>query len=63
MAGRSSVGIVVVVALLLVGLLFTIPLFGMGLWGPMMRGGMMGGYGYPYGMGWGVAGASCSPGY
>ena len=53
MAERSSVGVVVVLALLLVGLLFIIPIVGMGLWGPMMGCGMMGGWGYPGGIGWG----------
>lgn len=53
MAERSSVGIVVVVGLLFVGLLFLFSMFGMGMWGPMMGRGMMGGWGYPFGMGWG----------
>jgi putative membrane protein len=52
---ERSVTAVIVVVLLLVGLFFILPMFGM--FGPMMmdRGGMMGGWGYPYGMGWGFA--------
>ena len=50
MAERSSVGIVIVLALLLIGLLFVLPMLGMSM---MMGGGMMGGWGYPAGVGWG----------
>jgi putative membrane protein len=52
---ERSVTVVVVVVLLLVGLFFILPMFGM--FGPRMMGGggMMGGWGYPYGMGWGFA--------
>jgi len=55
MAERSGVGIVLILALLLVGLLFVVPMFGMTMWGPMMMmgRGMMGGWGYPTGIGWG----------
>ena len=49
---RSSISVIVVLVLLLIGLLFFLPMFGM--WGPVFRGrGMMWGYGYPYEMGWG----------
>ena len=59
MNGKSSTGVVVVVVLLLIGLLLIVPMVGMWMWGPMtgrgmMGGGMMGGWGYPYGMGWGL---------
>ncbi len=50
MAERSSVGIVIVLALLLIGLLFVLPMLGMSM---MMGRGMMGGWGYPAGAGWG----------
>jgi hypothetical protein len=54
MTQRTGFGIVLVLAVLLVGLLFLIPMFGMAMWGPMMMGGgMMGGWGYPARMGWG----------
>ena len=53
MNGRSSTGVVVVVVLLLIGLLVILPMFGMLMWAPMMGRGMMGGWGYPSGMGWG----------
>lgn len=55
MPERSDVGILVLVlVILLVALAFFVPMFGIGMWGQMMsRGGMMGGWGYPYGMGWG----------
>jgi len=54
---ERSVTVVVVVVLLLVGLFFILPMFGMWMFGPMMMGGggMMGRWGYPYGMGWGFA--------
>ncbi len=51
MNGRSGTGVVVVVVLLLIGLLVIVPMFGMSMWGSMMGRGMMGGWGYPYGMG------------
>ena len=59
MNGKSRTGVVVVVVLLLIGLLLIVPMVGMWMWGPMtgrgmMGGGMMGGWGYPYGMGWGL---------
>jgi putative membrane protein len=53
MNGRSSTGVVVVVVLLLIGLLVILPMFGMWMWAPMMGRGMMGGWGYSSGMGWG----------
>jgi putative membrane protein len=49
MSGRSTGTILVIV--LLIGLLVVLPMFGMWMWAPMMGRGMMGGYGYPYGMG------------
>jgi len=39
--------------LLLVGVLFVVPTLGMFMWGPIMGGGMMGGWGAPDGYGWG----------
>ena len=54
MNGRSSTAAIVVMVLLLIGLLVILPMFGMWMWGSVMTGrGMMGGYGYPNGMGWG----------
>ena len=54
MTERSTASVIVVIVLLLVGLLFILPMFGMWMWGPvMMGGGMMGRWGYPSGMGWG----------
>jgi putative membrane protein len=52
---RSDVGILVLVlVILLIAVAFFVPMFGIGMWGPMMSGGgMMGGWGYPYGTGWG----------
>jgi putative membrane protein len=53
LAERSVVGVVIVLALLLIGLLFVLPMLGMGM---MMSRGMMGGWGawgYPTGVGWG----------
>ncbi len=58
MTERSGIGIILVLALLLVGLFFIVPMFGMIMLGPMMMGGgMMGGWGYPSGMGWGFMSA------
>jgi len=54
MAERSSVEIVVVLGLLFVGLLLLFSMFGIGMWCPMMMGGgMMGGWSYKLGAGWG----------
>ena len=54
MAQRSGFGVVIVLVVLLIGLLFVIPMFGMIMWSPtMMGGGMMGGWGCPIGLGWG----------
>ena len=53
MAERSVVGVVIVLALLLIGLLFVLPMLGMSM---MMSRGMMGGWdawGYPTRVGWG----------
>jgi putative membrane protein len=53
LAERSVVGVVIVLALLLIGLFFVLPMLGMGM---MMSRGMMGGWGawgYPTGVGWG----------
>lgn len=52
MVERSTTTSVVVLVILLAGALLLIPMFGMGTWTPVM-GRMMGGWGYPYGMGWG----------
>ena len=61
MSERSHYWPLVVVALLLLGLLIVVPMFGMFMWAPMMMGGgMMGGWnhgfgwGYPGGIGWGA---------
>jgi putative membrane protein len=51
MNAKSNTAVVVVVVVLLIGVLVILPLFGMWMWGPMMSRGMMGGWGYPYGMG------------
>jgi putative membrane protein len=55
MNGRSNgTAVVAVLVLLLIGLLVVLPMLGMWMWGPVMMGrGMMGGWGYPYGMGGG----------
>ena len=54
MSERSSTAVIVVVVLLLIGLLFILPMLGMWMWRPMMMGGgMMGGWSYPVGVGWG----------
>jgi len=53
LAERSVVGVVMVLALLLIGLFFVLPMLGMSM---MMSRGMMGGWdawGYPTGVGWG----------
>jgi putative membrane protein len=53
LAERSVVGVVIVLALLLIGLLFVLPILGMSM---MMPRGVMGGWGmwgYPTGVGWG----------
>jgi putative membrane protein len=57
MAERSS-GLIIVLVILLVGLVFVLPMFGMSMmWGPwMMGGGMMGRWGYhPFGWGFMLA--------
>jgi len=56
MSERSHYWPLVIVALLLVGLLIVVPLFGMFMWAPMMMGGWNHGFGwgYPGGMGWGA---------
>jgi putative membrane protein len=54
MNGRSGIAVIAVLVLLLIGLLVLLPMSGMWMWRPVMTGrGMMGGWGYPYGMGWG----------
>jgi putative membrane protein len=53
LAERSVVGVVIVLALLLIGLFFVLPMLGMGM---MISRGMMGGWGAwgcPTGVGWG----------
>jgi len=53
LAERSVVGVVIVLALLLIGLLFVLPMLGMSMmtWGGMMGG--WGAWGYPTRVGWG----------
>jgi putative membrane protein len=54
---KSNTAVILVLVLLLIGLLVILPMFGMWMWGSTMIGrGMMGGWGYPYGMGWGGRG-------
>jgi putative membrane protein len=54
MSQRSGMVVVVVLVLLLIGLLVILPMFRLWMWGPVVTGrGMMGGWGYPYGAGWG----------
>jgi putative membrane protein len=51
---RSGTAVVAVLVLVLIGLVVVLPMFGMWMWGPVMMGrGMMGGWGYSYGMGGG----------
>jgi len=53
LAERSVVGLVIVLALLLIGLFFVLPMLGMSMmtWGGMM--GDWGAWGYPTRVGWG----------
>ncbi len=53
MAQKSNSGMALLLVLLLVGVLFVVPMLGMFMWGPMIGGGMMGGWGAPDGYGWG----------
>jgi putative membrane protein len=54
MNGRSGIAVIAALVLLLIGLLVILPMSGMWMWGSVMtRRGMMGGWGYPYGAGWG----------
>lgn len=53
MAQKSNSGMALLLVLLLVGVLFVVPMLGIFMWSPMMRGGMMGGWGAPYGYSWG----------
>jgi putative membrane protein len=53
MNGRSGTAVVAVLVLLLIGLLVILPMLGMWMWGPVMMGRGMMGWGYPYAMGGG----------
>jgi len=53
MAQKPNSGMALLLVLLLVGVLFVVPTLGMFMWGPIMGGGMMGGWGAPDGYGWG----------
>jgi putative membrane protein len=59
MNGRSGTVVIAVLVLLLIGFLVILPISSMWMWGPVVMGrGMMGGWGYPYRMGWGFMFAS-----
>ena len=53
MAKKSNSGIALLLVLLVIGVLLIVPMLRMFVWGPMMGGGMMGGWGVPSGYGWG----------
>jgi putative membrane protein len=54
MNGRSGTVVIAILVLLLIGLLVVLPISRMWMWAPVMASrGMMGGWGYPYGIGWG----------
>jgi putative membrane protein len=52
MVQKSNSGLALLLILLLVGVLFVVPILRMFMWGPMMAGGMMGGWGAPGGYSW-----------
>jgi uncharacterized membrane protein len=53
MVQKPDSRIVLLLVLLLIGVFFVLPMLGMFMWIPMMRGGMMSRWGFPDGYGWG----------